>query len=208
MNVKLRNATIAVVGLASVAGLAVAAAPTDRSLKRPEDFRQIADPKARSAAMFTEAGRVLQHPRCMNCHPQGRSPTQGDDLHPHVPFIAAGDGGHGSRALSCSTCHQAQNVSTQGASIATIPGHPHWTLAPASMAWQGRSLAEICAQIKDPGRNGGRTLKQIHEHMADDSLVGWAWRPGAGRTPAPGTQAAFGDLIAAWIATGAACPAS
>jgi len=29
--------------------------------------------------------------------------------------------------------------------------------------------------------------------------------PGA-RTPAPGTQAQFGALIDAWVATGAACP--
>ena len=201
-----RIMALAALGIAGLAGLAIAAAPAEGPLKRPEDFAQIKDPGARSAAMFVEAGRVIQHPRCLNCHPKDRSPTQGDDLHPHVPFIAAGDGGHGSRALSCSTCHQTQNVSTHGATIATIPGHPHWTLAPASMAWQGRSLAEICAQIKDPSRNGGRSLAKIHEHMADDSLVGWAWRPGAGRQPAPGTQAAFGQLIAAWIAAGAACP--
>jgi hypothetical protein len=29
---------------------------------------------------------------------------------------------------------------------------------------------------------------------------------GSGRKPAPGTQKAFGELIAAWIETGAACP--
>jgi len=36
--------------------------------------------------------------------------------------------------------------------------------------------------------------------------VGWGWTPGHGRTPAPGTQKEFGDLIRAWIDNGAACP--
>jgi starvation-inducible DNA-binding protein len=81
----------------------------------------------------------------------------------------------------------------------------HATVAPASMSWQGLTAAQICEQIKDPARNGGRTLAKIHEHLALDTLVGWAWSPGAGRNPAPGTQQQFGQLIAAWIETGAAC---
>jgi hypothetical protein len=76
------------------------------------------------------------------------------------------------------------------------------------MAWQGKTLSQICAQIKDPQRNGGRTLAQIRDHMANDHLVGWAWRPGEGRMPAPGTQAQLGMLLKAWIETGAHCPAS
>ena len=43
--------------------------------------------------------------------------------------------------------------------------------------------------------------------MAHDELVGWGWSPGEGRTPAPGTQQQFGELIRAWIDSGAACPA-
>ena len=42
--------------------------------------------------------------------------------------------------------------------------------------------------------------------MAKDELVGWAWKPGVGREPAPGTQAAFGALVKAWAESGAACP--
>jgi hypothetical protein len=76
------------------------------------------------------------------------------------------------------------------------------------MAWQGKSLGEICNQIRDPNRNGGFTLARLHAHMAEDHLVGWAWHPGKGRTPAPGTQAEFGALIQAWIDTGANCPRS
>jgi hypothetical protein len=74
------------------------------------------------------------------------------------------------------------------------------------MAWRNRSLAQICAQVKDRARNGDRSLEQIVEHMARDPLVGWAWNPGAGREPAPGTQAAFGALIKAWADSGAGCP--
>ena len=75
------------------------------------------------------------------------------------------------------------------------------------MAWQGRSLGEICEQIKDTDRNGGKTLAELIEHMAEDDLVGWGWNPGEGREPVPGTQEAFGDLYKAWAATGAHCPA-
>lgn len=170
-------------------------------------FTGIRDRRERSAALFTEASRVLQHPRCLNCHPQGRMPTQGDDLHPHVPMMQATDVGHGVPALQCNTCHSATNVATQVASVRSMPGHAHWMLAPAAMAWQGLTAAQVCAQIKDPARNGGRSLAAIHEHLAEDSLVGWAWHPGEGRTPAPGTQHEFGELVAAWIETGAVCPA-
>lgn len=47
---------------------------------------------------------------------------------------------------------------------------------------------------------------QIMEHAPRDSLVGWAWKPGAGREPAPGSQALFGALMQAWADSGAACP--
>ena len=107
----------------------------------------------------------------------------------------------GATALRCTTCHGAANFAASG-----VPGHPLWHMAPREMAWQGKSLAQICEQIKDPRHNGGRTLAQIHEHVARDSLVGWAWRPGGSREPAPGTQEEFGALIAAWIESGAICP--
>lgn len=43
--------------------------------------------------------------------------------------------------------------------------------------------------------------------MAEDHLVEWAWEPGAGREPAPGSHETFGDLIKAWGKTGVVCPA-
>jgi hypothetical protein len=197
-------------GLALTGGAVISsgwAAPAPPApLKSASAFVSIQDPAARSVALFSEAGKVIQSPRCLNCHPVQRAPTQGDDLHPHDPPLQAGMSGHGVAGLPCLSCHGAANVKTWGKDIKTIPGDPKWGLAPVEMAWQGRSLGQICAQIKDPARNGGRTLAQIHDHMANDHLVGWGWNPGEGRRPAPGTQVQFGDLIQAWIDTGAKCP--
>jgi hypothetical protein len=75
------------------------------------------------------------------------------------------------------------------------------------MAWEGKTVAEICAQLKDPARNGGRKLEELIHHIGEDTLVGWAWTPGAGRSPAPGTQKQAGALVEAWVKAGAACPA-
>jgi hypothetical protein len=177
-------------------------------LKPATAFSSITDVRARSMALLTEAARVIQSPRCLNCHPMTRQPTQGDDLHPHMPPMYAGPSDHGAAGLPCKSCHGIANVATLGSFIASIPGNPRWGLAPASMAWQGKTLRELCEQIKDERRNGGRTLEDIHRHMATDPLVGWAWHPGEGRAPAPGTQAEFGALISAWISTGAYCPDS
>ncbi len=170
-------------------------------LRTPQSFDNIADKAERSRAQFVEAGKVLQSPRCLNCHPNGDRPTQGNDMHLHVPMVVRGPADKGATALRCMTCHQAANFEPAG-----VPGHPLWHLAPVSMAWQGKSLGQICEQIKDRQRNGGKSLAQIQEHMAHDTLVGWGWKPGGNRAPAPGTQAAFGQLVEAWIANGAACP--
>jgi hypothetical protein len=186
-------------------GLAVSAATPDPSsgLKPVGDFASIADEKQRSLALFGEAGKVIASARCMNCHPAGDRPAQGDDRHPHLPLVVRGIDGFGAVGMRCTTCHGPENFDP-----ARLPGHPEWHLAPIEMAWAGKSLGEICEQIKDPKRNGGKSMDDLVHHMAEDSLVGWGWHPGAGRTPAPGTQAEFGALIKAWVDTGAACPAT
>ncbi len=172
----------------------------------PSSAQTPADGRARSAELFLQAAKVITSPRCLNCHPADRVPTQGDDMHAHVPLVNGGRYGVGTPAMPCRSCHGTTNTPTLG-SIASIPGSPAWGLASASMAWQGKSPREICLQIQDPARNGGRTLRKISEHMTNDPVVGWAFQPGEGRTPAPGTQAQLGALIDAWIASGAQCPA-
>jgi len=179
-----------------------AAVVQSEPLKSPGDFASVTDQSERSRALFVEAGKVIQSPRCQNCHPNGERPTQADNMHPHLPLVVRGADDKGAIAMRCTTCHQTANFAPAG-----VPGAPKWHVAPLQMAWQGKSLAQICEQIKDPARNGKRTLAQIHDHMAHDELVGWGWHPGGERTPAPGTQQEFGELIAAWIQTGAACPA-
>jgi hypothetical protein len=171
-------------------------------LRSAPSFNRIKNKRTRSVALFAEAGKVIQGPRCLNCHPAGDRPTQTDRMRPHQPLVVRGEYGLGAPGgLACGTCHHDKNFDPAG-----VPGHPQWHLAPLSMAWQGKSLGEICAQIKDRSRNGDRDMAALIHHLSEDTLVGWAWAPGAGRTPAPGTQAAFGNLIKAWVATGAYCP--
>ena len=180
------------------------------SLKSVADFDNIADETERSIAIFQETGKVLLNPRCVNCHPAGDRPLQGADMHLHQPPVQRGDANFGVPGMMCNTCHGPKNVPViaQSEGIKSIPGNPNWHLAPIEMAWQGRNLGDICRQIKDQDRNGGKTLAELVEHMASDDLVGWGWKPGKGRDPVPGTQKQFGELYKAWAATGAHCPAS
>jgi len=170
-------------------------------LRRVQDFDGISDPTARSQALFLEASRVMLHPRCANCHPDGDVPLQGMDMRPHEPAVTRGAEDRGVVGMECGGCHQDHNLD-----LARIPGAPKWHVAPREMAWVGKTPHQICEQIKDPKRNGGRSLAQIVEHNAHDELVGWGWAPGHDREPAPGTQAQFGAIVAAWADTGAACP--
>jgi hypothetical protein len=174
--------------------------PYRRAQRRPDRFANITGTQARSIALFEEVGKVLQHPRCMNCHPAGERPRQTDLRRLHQPLVVRGKDGRGAPGLACSTCHGWANFDPS-----RVPGNPHGALAPASMAWEGRTLGEICAQLKDPQRNGGRDIAAILKHATSDSLVLWAWQPGPGRTPVPGSKGEFGNLLRAWAETGAHC---
>jgi hypothetical protein len=191
---------VVVSSMTMLAARAVSDSAPDQ-LASVESFSSIADPVARSAAIFTELGKVLTHPRCLNCHPAGDRPRQGDMSRLHQPPVVRGADGFGLPAMRCPICHLQANFDPAG-----VPGNPIWHLAPREMGWEGRTLGEICAQIKDPARNGNRTLASLIEHIGEDHLVGWAWAPGYGRQPAPGTQKQAGALVEAWIETGAACP--
>ncbi len=197
-----RTAAALALGLSLQASAEPPATSEARALRAVRSFAAISDAQARSVALFTEAGQVLLHPRCVNCHPAGERPLQGEDGRAHQPPVRRGAGGHGSAGLHCAACHMAQNFDEVG-----LPGSASWHLAPPSMAWQGRSLGHICEQLKDRTRNGGRELSEVVEHVRQDALVAWAWAPGTGREPPPGTQAQFADLIEAWVQSGAACPA-
>src|SRR5947209_15763898 len=47
-----------------------------RELRPVTSFAEITNLRARSMALFEEMSQVLRHPRCMNCHPAGKHPTQ------------------------------------------------------------------------------------------------------------------------------------
>ena len=187
--------------LATLISVQAASDVPAESLASVDSFAAIGDPAARSAALFTEAAKVLTHPRCMNCHPAGDRPRQGDLRRLHQPPVERGEDGFGLPAMRCPICHQQANFDP-----GHVPGDPVWHLAPREMGWEGRTIGQICAQVKDPARNGGRSLEEIVHHVGTDHLVGWAWAPGTGRQPAPGTQSQAGALLDAWVKTGAVCP--
>src|SRR5437660_10414911 len=118
------NVLVTLVVLVIGAPATDAADPTD-NLASPESFASIADNAARSAAMFTELGKVLTNPRCVNCHPAGDRPRQGEQGRLHQPPVQRGADGHGLPAMRCSICHQQANFDPAG-----VPGHPEWHLAP------------------------------------------------------------------------------
>jgi hypothetical protein len=74
------------------------------------------------------------------------------------------------------------------------------------MGLRGLPLSGICVQLKDPDKNGGRSIDDLVTHVTKDPLVIWAWAPGKGRRTPPGTHGAFAALIQAWADTGAECP--
>jgi hypothetical protein len=148
--------------------------------------------------------KVLQHPRCLNCHPAGDRPLQGDASVPHAQNVQRGADGEGLYAMRCSTCHQEQN--TPGAHMP--PGAPNWHLPHPDMplVFEGLSASELCRQLKDPARNGNKTPEQILEHVADDKLVRWGWEPGDGRAPVPVPHPAFVLAMRVWVEGGCLCP--
>ncbi len=196
----------AVIALAvQMNGPARAAEPFPTALKSPADFSSISNTSDRSRALFAEIGKLLTHPRCLNCHPAGDHPLQGADRREHMPPVWRGDTGH--LATDCSECHTDHNMTLhEAASYKSIPGHPRWAVAPMSMAWENKSIGDICRQLKDVNLNGGRDLAQLQDHIASDDLVGWGWNPGEGREAAPGSQQLAGQLVKAWIDSGAECP--
>jgi hypothetical protein len=126
-------------GFRSEVGASTELAVNPTKLQPLSAFANIKDENERSIALFQEAGKVIQSPRCMNCHPATERPTQTDKMRPHQPLVVRGEGGVGATSgLTCSTCHHEKNFDAAG-----VPGNPKWALAPAEMAWQGKTLGQI-----------------------------------------------------------------
>jgi cytochrome c5 len=157
-----------------------------------------------SVKAFKQVYAVLTSSRCMNCHPSGDIPLQGDDSHLHTMAPKRGIDGKGVYAMKCSNCHQATN--TPG--LHTPPGNPNWHLPPANMkmVFQGRTPRQLAKQLIDPNQNGHKDMKKLIEH-ADDGLVLSGWNPGEGRKLPPMSHAAFKKAWLTWLSTGAYAPA-
>lgn len=151
---------------------------------------------------------VFSHPRCADCHVEDDRPRWsgahygGVRVHAFNVQRGADGSGFGNPGLRCTTCHSSSNSKV----LHGPPGAENWHLAPVEMVWFEKSSQEICAQIKDPSRNGGRSLEDVALHVRDDKLVAWGWAPGAGREPAPGSAEETYEAIEKWMTAGAPCP--
>ena len=155
-----------------------------------------------SVAAFRDVAKVLNHPRCMNCHTTVAWPTIGDDRRRHAFNVVRGTDGGGPPGMRCTTCHQEKNQESMN-----IPGAKNWHLAPVSSGWTGLSPAALCRALLDPAKNGGRTGDKVIEHLKADPFVLWAWAPGGKRTTPELPHAKFVAAAETWIKKGAECPA-
>lgn len=168
--------------------------------------KAFAHQQSESLEAFNTMMKVLTHKRCVNCHPAGDRPHQGEDSHVHNFGVQRGVDNHGIAALRCETCHQEENNEFSG-----VPGAPEWSLAPKKMAWEGLSRVEIAKSMLNPANNGGRNLEEIVEHLTEHALVLWAWEPGvdaAGnpRELPPVAKDEYIKAVKEWAESGAIIP--
>ncbi len=169
---------------------------------------------AEGLAAFDRVYEVVSHPRCANCHtgpnnvPMWYGGSDGP-ARPHGMNINAGQSRIGVETLICSTCHRT-STDLRSAPHAPPRAGLDWQLAPVEFEWFGKTPAEICAQLSDPDRNGGRDWMGLAEHLVDDAghygFVLWGWNPGGGREPAPYSLQAHVDDVLIWGVAGQPCP--
>jgi len=167
-------------------------------------YAQTPEDRTTSAKAFLAASQVFFNPRCVNCHPKGDAPLQGDAGRPHTMDVKRGPDGMGKNAMLCTNCHQTANL--PGAHMP--PGDPGWLMPPEDMPmiFEGRTPHELCLQLKDPAQDGKRTPKEVVEHVRTTTVVLWGWEPGDGRTPVPMPHEIFMKDMTEWLEKGAACP--
>ena len=188
----LKTITVMAIILSVIVITASAYKSKDNIISDDAKYNSINADSVESAQAFLQVYKVLMSPRCMNCHPSGNRPLQGDDSHIHIMNVQRGKDGKGIYALKCSNCHQPEN----SPGLHTPPGNPKWQLPPADMkmVFQGRSAHDLALQIMDYNRNGHKNKEQLLEH-ARDTLVKAGWNMGEGRTPPP---LQYDDFVKAW----------
>ena len=209
----MKKLVIAAVALGSISAFAIAAEPvgTNRVLNEFESGSVTTQEGLTAWQTFYE---VASHPRCANCHagannrPMWSGPSYGK-ARPHGMNINAGESRIGAETLVCSTCHTTLLEPDPAAN--DVPHAPPkvagtWTMAPVEADWFGKSSAYICEQLKDPERNGDRTIREVASHLDHDIILHWAWNPGGGREPAPHSLQESMDALMKWAAAGTPCP--
>ncbi len=162
-------------------------------------------------AAWDRVYEVTSHPRCSNCHvgpsnvPMWSGPSYGK-ARPHGMNINAGEDRMGAETVVCSTCHAHREIATADRLPHTAPQVAMaWQLAPVEAEWFGKSSVEVCNQLRDPERNGGRDFMDIASHLDHDLILHWAWDPGAGREPAPYSLQEHVNDVLAWGVGGMPC---
>lgn len=161
-------------------------------------------------AAFARIYEVTSHPRCSNCHvgpdnrPMWSGPTYGR-ARQHGMNINAGESRIGAETLLCATCH-AYREGVNDVPHAAPQVAADWMLPPVEAEWFGKSAVEICQQLRDPERNGGRDMLALAEHLGHDVILHWAWNPGGGREPAPYSLREHVDDLLIWGVAGMPCP--
>ena len=210
-----RFRTAALVGLTM---LAFASSASNEDSSNALDASDLPEPGSVSIADGIEAWNriygVLSHPRCINCHvgadntPRWRTEASNDDR-VHGMAINAGPDRIGSETILCNACHQVSRKPN------TVPhSAPHtgmvWRLAPVDFEWVDKPSGDICNQVRDPSRNGGRDGPGLIEHILHDAdvvgFITWGFDPGPGRAPPPGSLQSHFDDMATWVAAGSPCP--
>jgi len=167
----------------------------------------VPNPRAEAVAAFATVQKVLQHPRCQNCHIPGEAPLQFDAGLPHMMAVVRGPDGMGVPGLPCSTCHDVTNPPASFGPHAP-PGAPTWHLPPPDrkMVFINLSPAELCATVKDREKNGGKDFDALIKHVDEDKLVLWGWNPGGDRAPVSVPHDEFVAAFKRWAAAGGPCP--
>src|SRR5882672_8754726 len=83
-----------------MAGVLAVIAVTTSAFKEKDNFTgtgskydDINMDSVESVEAFMQVYKVLMSPRCMNCHPAGDQPLQGDDSHIHTMSVQRGKDG-------------------------------------------------------------------------------------------------------------------
>ena len=189
----------------SVDGNEVLNFPLPESLLPDSGINKNPEMEQESKAAFLKAYTVFMHPRCMNCHPSGDVPLQGDDSHMHLQGVKRGKDGKGLYAMKCKNCHQDANL--VGANLP--PGMPDWQLPPADrkMVFEGKTPRQLAQQFKDNNFTGFKNLNvEMMKHVEKADLVINSFVPLEGKAKIPMSHKEFVGYVKEWLDKGAAVP--